>query len=600
MQIGSPAAIETLRSALDQTQGLPKMGVMYSLGQLRDRPSELPLAKLLQDSDEQIAQAAASALGELGTATSAEILRKAPADTIGGEVIGQALVVCADRLLADNDVTGAQRVYQSLYQPSAASSLRLAALRGLARCGSRDAIGLAIGDEDRHVQQLGMQLLRESLGAEQTDEKMTAWFDETISKTADASRRRAIVSQLAAVSGTAALQLAVEVMRRDEAVREAAADAAARLGRDLASSERELVKLAMQQVIALSHNAETVKLADVALRDAARSVNLALNATVSSPDNLEPDGGSGPDAAAVDGNRATYWDETDNQPLYRFQVRFAKPTRFNTVVVVGHAYQSHSPKNFEVLCDGELVTSVTDAPYDEKTNETHVNFPRCECTSLELKITGYYGGSPGIRELEVYDVDTGLASASYVPLPAGPRQLSWQNEAGRLALLNYSRVVWALHYGPEVAKPYFDPLGLLDGVSLVWNSPPDHPWHHGLWFAWKGINGVNYWEEDGTTHRSEGLTEVVSSKVTAGEDFSARIELNMAYHKPGEPVVLRETRVIRVSVPDDQGSYAVDWRSTFRGWGARPGAAGWHGRWRIRGDVRSHRQRHARLAAHRW
>ena len=93
------------------------------------------------------------------------------------------------------------------------------------------------------------------------------------------------------------------------------------MGRDLASSQRELVKSAMQQVIALSHNADTVKLADVALRDAARSVNLALNATVSSPDDLEPDGGSGPDAAAVDGNRATYWDETDNQPVYRFQVR---------------------------------------------------------------------------------------------------------------------------------------------------------------------------------------------------------------------------------------------------------------------------------------
>ena len=84
----------------------------------------------------------------------------------------------------------------------------------------------------------------------------------------------------------------------------------------------------------------------MALRDAARSVNLALNATVSSPDGLEPDGGSGPDAAAVDGNLATYWDEQDDQPLYRFQVSFAKPTKVNTVVIMGHAYQSHSPKRF--------------------------------------------------------------------------------------------------------------------------------------------------------------------------------------------------------------------------------------------------------------
>ena len=61
-----------------------------------------------------------------------------------------------------------------------------------------------------------------------------------------------------------------------------------------------------------------------------------------------------------------------------------------------------------MLCDDKVVASVTDAQYDERTNETHVSFPRCECSSLELKITGYYGRSPGIRELEVYDVDTGL------------------------------------------------------------------------------------------------------------------------------------------------------------------------------------------------
>ncbi len=118
MRIGSPAAIETLRTALDQTQGLPTIGVIHSLGQLRDQPSELPLVKLLQDSDAQIARAAARAVGELGTATSAEILRNAQADTIGGDVIAQARVVCADRLLAENDVTGARQVYESLYQPS--------------------------------------------------------------------------------------------------------------------------------------------------------------------------------------------------------------------------------------------------------------------------------------------------------------------------------------------------------------------------------------------------------------------------------------------------------------------------------------------------
>ena len=55
----------------------------------------------------------------------------------------------------------------------------------------------------------------------------------------------------------------------------------------------------------------------------------------------------------------------------------------NSLVIVGHAYQSHSPKDFEVLCDDKVVASVTDAPYDERTNETHVSF-----TALRMYVPG--------------------------------------------------------------------------------------------------------------------------------------------------------------------------------------------------------------------
>ena len=149
-------------------------------------------------------------------------------------------------------------------------------------------------------------------------------------------------------------------------------------------------------------------------------------------------------------------------------------------------------------------------------------------------------------------------------MPANERKLSWQSGDGQLALLNYSRIVWAFHFGRDAAKPYFDPLGLVDGVSLVWKSPPDHPWHHGLWFSWKEINGVNYWEEDAATGRAAGVTEVVASKVTAGDDFTARIELQLLYHEPERPAVLSEKRNIQISVPDARGNYTIDWRSTFQ------------------------------------
>ncbi len=399
--------------------------------------------------------------------------------------------------------------------------------------------------------------------AEESDSKAADQLREQLEKTQDLAGRRAILGQLSRVPSLQTLQLALDWMKDDAEQREAAAEAAARIGRQLAAQNRSEVKRAMQQVIRTSSNVTTIKLADEALRESARSQNVALKGLASSPDALETDGGSGPDAAAVDGDRATYWDEVDHQPLYRFRVTFQQKTKVNTLIIVGHAFQSHSPQAFDVLCDDEVVASITDAQYDERTNETRVSFPRRECLAVELKITGYYGGSPGIRELELYDVDAGLEPSAYVTLPPGPMRLSWRPEDGELTLLNYSRNVWTFHYGADVAKPYFDPLGLVDGVSLVWKSPPDHPWHHALWFAWKGINGVNYWEEDPGMGRAEGITQVISAKVEARDDFSAHIQLQLAYHKPDETPVLTEDRTLHVTAPDEQGGYYIDWQSDF-------------------------------------
>lgn len=66
-------------------------------------------------------------------------------------------------------------------------------------------------------------------------------------------------------------------------------------------------------------------------------------------------------------------------------------------------------------------------------------------------------------------------------------------------------------------KPFFHPICLPDGTVITEHEPADHIWHRGLWFAFKFVNGINYWEErdpivgqqrtvaahtDGTTHTS--------------------------------------------------------------------------------------------------
>ena len=137
---------------------------------------------------------------------------------------------------------------------------------------------------------------------------------------------------------------------------------------------------------------------------------------------------------------------------------------------------------------------------------------------------------------------------------------SWRQSDDSLALLNYEHIVWQLNYKKQEGKPYFHPLGLADGTELTWLRPPDHAWHRGIWFSWKFINGLNYWNPD---MLSEGRTEVVDVKVNLGTDHSARIEMALNYHPPGKPAVLKEKRLLTVGALDKNGRYHIDWHSTF-------------------------------------
>lgn len=141
--------------------------------------------------------------------------------------------------------------------------------------------------------------------------------------------------------------------------------------------------------------------------------------------------------------------------------------------------------------------------------------------------------------------------------------LSWADKPGSLALVQGQDIVWQFNFDQRLSKPYFHPLNLPGGKTLTWASPPDHPWHYGLWFSWKYINGVNYWEEERQSGHSDGRTTLHSISVTHRPDFSARFELDLEYHVPDHPPVLVEHRVIEVSPPSDDGGYSIDWAGTF-------------------------------------
>ena len=168
------------------------------------------------------------------------------------------------------------------------------------------------------------------------------------------------------------------------------------------------------------------------------------------------------------------------------------------------------------------------------------------------------------------------AAANAADHDPGKRDLSWQKTPASLALLNGGTVVWQFNHlqdGKEKGCPYFHPLATMEGAVLTDLRPGDHLWHRGLRFAWKKINGLEgYWTwPDGQERwpdKEMGHSDVTAVRVTANDDFSARFELEMSYHPPGQPADVTEKRVIEVSAPDRDGNYRIDWRGVFTG-GAR-------------------------------
>jgi len=137
-----------------------------------------------------------------------------------------------------------------------------------------------------------------------------------------------------------------------------------------------------------------------------------------------------------------------------------------------------------------------------------------------------------------------------------------QHEKGKtLSCLLDGKTLWTLSYAKEEGKPYFHPVCLADGTVLTWLRPPDHTWHRALWFSWKFINKLNYWEED-KSGKSQGASDIVDMRYEE-KDGAVAITMNLDYHPHGKPSVLKELRRIAITPPDADGCYRMDWRMTW-------------------------------------
>jgi hypothetical protein len=152
--------------------------------------------------------------------------------------------------------------------------------------------------------------------------------------------------------------------------------------------------------------------------------------------------------------------------------------------------------------------------------------------------------------------------ALIVCLP-GRTRAGWETQPGSIGWKQGTNLVWRFNYDAAQGKPFFHPLAVNGSRPLTDARPGDHPWHYGLWFSWKFINNINYWEQDRTTGRAEGRTRWTQPVIRTDADGRAVIRLTMEYVHPSGRIELTEQRQLVVSAPAADGSYTIDWTADF-------------------------------------
>lgn len=130
-RIPAPEAGQALRTALAKVAGKLKVGVISSLGARREEASVAPLQVLLADPDAAVAQAAAHALGDIGSLAATKALVTAKAADAAKGAIADASMQCAEHLLAAHNKAAAKATYEKVLAGSPSAAVKTAATLGL-------------------------------------------------------------------------------------------------------------------------------------------------------------------------------------------------------------------------------------------------------------------------------------------------------------------------------------------------------------------------------------------------------------------------------------------------------------------------------------
>jgi len=131
--------------------------------------------------------------------------------------------------------------------------------------------------------------------------------------------------------------------------------------------------------------------------------------------------------------------------------------------------------------------------------------------------------------------------------------VEWNDDGVTIAgLWNYA---WAAK-----RRPFLHPVRTPAGHVLTVDSPDDHPWHHGLWFAIKYVDDDNFWEEMAPYGVVRHLARPT---ITERTDGSITLTGDLHWTRPDRKTVaiVEQRRLTHVPIGDD--GYAIDLDTTL-------------------------------------
>ncbi len=155
-----------LRDSLGVLEGRLLVGAINSVAFRRDERSVEALARLLSNSDIEIAASAAAALGRIGNVAAQELLeqRLADANPTLRSTAAEGCIYCAERLLSSGNKTGAIELYDRVRMADVPTARIIEATRGAILTRDQDGMVLLVEQlrsPDKQFYQIGLSTLRE-------------------------------------------------------------------------------------------------------------------------------------------------------------------------------------------------------------------------------------------------------------------------------------------------------------------------------------------------------------------------------------------------------------------------------------------------------